>query len=250
MADCASQEMIAQATSIFPKFYNVINFTIFTSTVILTVFAVKELILRSIFHNSTRVIFFFSLFFANLHEFVHIQDQNDCHDLPDSLLKNVQWDRDLLGYASDYRKHYGASDYPLRGPIFGLSSILLKSRFSIALRYQARESLISTEAVCRITTAQFFALTFYAVAVLLMRINRDKFTFYSYANTIFWVYAIPYAAVSLPLLILLTMRITGKGRRKAINIITQTLETQDGRMKTLKDMWDRPTTSYGPYGVP
>ncbi|CAD6190108.1 unnamed protein product [Caenorhabditis auriculariae] len=151
-----------------------------------------------------------------------IRGQFDSH--PPDLLSTPRTDGGVLMF---YKKHLKVVELDNR------------IRFNINLRYQAHETLVSTLAVCTITTAQFLALAYYSGGLLFMRTHRENFSLFAYYVIVAWNYAVPYACLSLPTLIIVCVKITGKGRRRAIKVVQNTKETQEGRMKSLNEMWNR-----------
>ncbi|CAD6190107.1 unnamed protein product [Caenorhabditis auriculariae] len=327
MAECATPETMQIMTSFATNLPYAVHVIVCLATVVLSIIAVRMLLYRSIFHDSTRILFFVSLFYANLHELMQIYNevtafyrsmiyadapckilvtQESCR-LENNLIVSsiagmvfvecaLTMDRIIATYSLKKSVTMSSSSGfvlalaaiigsilvpfitfygdPYTGyvqncmlmpaqsknrantllfcyTIINIVNIALNSviiyinkrqdrgtRFKLKLRYQARETLISTLAVCTITTAQFIALAIYSGGILLMRTNQDHFTLFAYFAIIPWVYAVPYAAISLPTLIIVCVSITGKDRRRAIEVVQNTKETQEGRMKSLNEMWN------------
>ncbi|CAB3405554.1 unnamed protein product [Caenorhabditis bovis] len=113
----------------------------------------------------------------------------------------------------------------------------VRTRFFVEKRYQKRETLVSTRVVCYIAVAQFLGLITYSSLVLTLRLHQKFIPVSMYHNIVWWAYTVPFAAVSLPALLIYRIKRIGIVRRKTINQITTRFETQEEHMKHLKELW-------------
>ncbi|EFO91592.1 CRE-SRA-12 protein [Caenorhabditis remanei] len=112
-----------------------------------------------------------------------------------------------------------------------------KCRFDVQQRYLTSETLKTTQTICYLSIAQFLAMFLYSGGVLLMRKNQKNIPPIVYTNVIVWVYAPPYACVSLAPLILYSLWNLKKQRQIRIQSITVQKETQDDHMRKLQISW-------------
>ncbi|EGT40965.1 CBN-SRA-12 protein [Caenorhabditis brenneri] len=116
-------------------------------------------------------------------------------------------------------------------------SIEMKCRFNVQQRYLTSETLKTTQTICYLSIAQFLAMGLYSVGVLLMRKNQKNIPTLVYFNVIVWVYAPPYACVSLAPLILYSLWNLKKQRQIRIQSITLKKESQDDHIRKLQLSW-------------
>ncbi|CAI2332865.1 unnamed protein product [Caenorhabditis sp. 36 PRJEB53466] len=121
--------------------------------------------------------------------------------------------------------------------IFVNKKLEKSTRFYVAQRYQKREALISTRIVSYIAASQFLGLALYSTIVLTLRLHKDMIPVSIYHNIVWWAYTVPFAAVSLPALLIHRINQVGFNRKRVINRITAKVETQEEHMKSLKELW-------------
>nr|prf chemosensory receptor [Caenorhabditis elegans] len=111
-----------------------------------------------------------------------------------------------------------------------------RTRFYVTQRYQKREALISTRIISYIAASQFLGLTLYSTMVLTLRLHKSMIPISIYHNMVWWAYTVPFAAVSLPALLIYRINQVGSNRKRVINRITAKVETQEEHMKSLKEL--------------
>uniref|UniRef100_A0A8R1DMD9 Uncharacterized protein n=1 Tax=Caenorhabditis japonica TaxID=281687 RepID=A0A8R1DMD9_CAEJA len=111
------------------------------------------------------------------------------------------------------------------------------SRFHVQQRYQKREALVSTRIISYIAGSQFLGLSLYSTLVLTLRLHKPFIPVSMYHNIVWWAYTVPFAAVSLPALLICRINQVGSNRKRVINRITAKVETQEEHMKSLKQLW-------------
>ncbi|CAI2332829.1 unnamed protein product [Caenorhabditis sp. 36 PRJEB53466] len=112
-----------------------------------------------------------------------------------------------------------------------------KVRFDVQQSYHNSENLKTTIAICYLSIAQFLAMFMYSGGVLLMRKNRENIPTLVYINVIVWVYAPPYACVSLAPLILFSLWNLKRQRQSRIQSITLQKQTQEDHIRKLQQSW-------------
>ncbi|UMM19191.1 hypothetical protein L5515_014909 [Caenorhabditis briggsae] len=116
-------------------------------------------------------------------------------------------------------------------------SVESKCRFDVQQRYLNSETLKTTQTICYLSIAQFLAMFLYSGGVLFMRKNQKNIPTLIYINVIVWVYAPPYACVSLAPLILFSLWNLKKQRQIRIQSITVQKETQEDHIRKLQLSW-------------
>ncbi|KAF1765906.1 hypothetical protein GCK72_005859 [Caenorhabditis remanei] len=232
---CASEIQVEIYTSPVQLIYACFQTILFLATIIGSLLAIIELSKKTTIPDSTRVLLVGSLFFANAHELAYFS----------SPLKVFQMS--LF--------HSNSSCYPLASTLeciptttvlsMGISGNMLiqsalsvdRCRFDVQQRYLTSETLKTTQTICYLSIAQFLAMFLYSGGVLLMRKNQKNIPPIVYTNVIVWVYAPPYACVSLAPLILYSLWNLKKQRQIRIQSITVQKETQDDHMRKLQISW-------------
>ncbi|CAD6197230.1 unnamed protein product [Caenorhabditis auriculariae] len=325
--DCASPELVEALISTSQRANHVLNFVLTFATVFLTIIAIKVLVYHSIFHNTTRILLFTGLFYANLHEICKsfgrgktlnrsltygnypcriLISSYDCryetHVIVGSIAGMVltecalTLDRVIATFMPNFHSAFVNAAGVVLTVVVGILSVLipvtvlwnepyvgdvpqctqppvssferinfllqlytfinvfnlivnaaiifvnrrqeLSTRYVLAGRYRSYETLITSQAICCICISQFLALGFYSGSVLYLRLIKKEIGLSLFNRFVVWLYVVPYASVSLPLLIVLSVSMVGRHRRSVIKAITHKKETQEQHMRSLKKMWN------------
>uniref|UniRef100_A0A1I7UFF2 Serpentine receptor class gamma n=1 Tax=Caenorhabditis tropicalis TaxID=1561998 RepID=A0A1I7UFF2_9PELO len=130
---------------------------------------------------------------------------------------------DTTAFVDQYLTDYNAPSY--------------RTRYDVQFQYQRSEAMMTSKSISVLVIAQISALGIYAGGSWLFRQARDQIPVYLYNNLIIWVYAISYATVTLPMLIIFCIRYVRRRRQRTIHHITNHKESQEYRMGELKMLW-------------
>ncbi|CAI2336914.1 unnamed protein product [Caenorhabditis sp. 36 PRJEB53466] len=112
-----------------------------------------------------------------------------------------------------------------------------RTRFDVQFQYQKSEAMMTSKSISVLVIAQISALGIYAGGSWMFRMVKDQIPVYLYNNLVIWVYALSYATVSLPLLIVFCIKYVRRRRQRTIHNITTHRESQQNRMDELKALW-------------
>lgn len=112
-----------------------------------------------------------------------------------------------------------------------------RTRYDVQFQYQRSEAIMTSKSISVLVIAQITALMIYAGGSWGFRQMREQIPVSLYNNLIVWLYAISYATVSLPLLIIFCIKYVRRTRQRTIHHITNHKESQDHRMNELKALW-------------
>ncbi|EFP06646.1 CRE-SRA-14 protein [Caenorhabditis remanei] len=112
-----------------------------------------------------------------------------------------------------------------------------RTRYDVQFQYQRSEAMMTSKSISVLVIAQISALGIYAGGSWMFRQARDAIPVYLYNNLIIWVYALSYATVTLPLLIIFCIRYVRRRRQRTIHHITSHKDCQNHRMDELKALW-------------
>ncbi|KAF1764280.1 hypothetical protein GCK72_004227 [Caenorhabditis remanei] len=113
----------------------------------------------------------------------------------------------------------------------------MRTRYDVQFQYQRSEAMMTSKSISVLVIAQISALGIYAGGSWMFRQARDAIPVYLYNNLIIWVYALSYATVTLPLLIIFCIRYVRRRRQRTIHHITSHKDCQNHRMDELKALW-------------
>uniref|UniRef100_A0A8R1E2S1 Uncharacterized protein n=1 Tax=Caenorhabditis japonica TaxID=281687 RepID=A0A8R1E2S1_CAEJA len=236
-----------------------------------------------IFHESTSVLLYLSLFFAVLHEVTHVCLQIiflfwiqmmvlPFNEPGKDYLPNCQFitkqagDRANIFLLSSLlvtvinfvmnigllylnKLHFQRLDYTADFSSSSSSSVFVdqylsafnapsyRARFDVQLQYQRTEAIMTSKAISILVIAQISSLGVYSGGSWLFRQAKDQIPVHLYSNLVIWVYAISYATVTLPLIIVFCIKYVRRHRQRTIHHITSHRESQQSRMDELKMLW-------------
>ncbi|CAL2031808.1 unnamed protein product [Caenorhabditis brenneri] len=130
---------------------------------------------------------------------------------------------DSTAFLDQYITDYNAQSY--------------RTRYDVQFQYQRSEAIMTSKSISVLVIAQITALMIYAGGSWGFRQMREQIPVSLYNNLIVWLYAISYATVSLPLLIIFCIKYVRRTRQRTIHHITNHKESQDHRMNELKALW-------------
>ncbi|CAD6198734.1 unnamed protein product [Caenorhabditis auriculariae] len=237
---CATDQQMERQTSWQFRAYVYFHSLIAIATFILSIFAVRVLVYRSIFPASTRVLLFISLFYCNFHEcvfgYIEISALVRSYAYSDSPCQILFKQSECFPVNQTLMFAYAG--------VIGIQMALSldRTRFDVKLRYENRETMLTAQAVCIISLVQFFLMMGNSTSMLVLRQYRQDLPNTLYTNIVTWIYTVPYTVMCLPLFIILFTSYVGKTRRIAIKNITEIRITQDEHMGLLTNgsplSWD------------
>uniref|UniRef100_A0A8R1E2E1 Uncharacterized protein n=1 Tax=Caenorhabditis japonica TaxID=281687 RepID=A0A8R1E2E1_CAEJA len=218
-----------------------------------------------IFHESTSVLLYLSLFFAVLHEVTHVClqwsamyrsfyyandpcniffDSDDCFVTHKILLTGIggmiyihsALTLDGLDYTADFSSSSSSSVF-VDQYLSAFNAPSYRARFDVQLQYQRTEAIMTSKAISILVIAQISSLGVYSGGSWLFRQAKDQIPVHLYSNLVIWVYAISYATVTLPLIIVFCIKYVRRHRQRTIHHITSHRESQQSRMDELKMLW-------------
>ncbi|CAL2031810.1 unnamed protein product [Caenorhabditis brenneri] len=112
-----------------------------------------------------------------------------------------------------------------------------ETRFKVGARFQKREVIESTGAICFLTLSQFILMFFYSFGIFLLKTIREMITAQTFYFWIVWCYTMPIIALMLPLLLIYLIRKSRLKRALKIIGITNKKQTQEDHITEMKSMW-------------
>ncbi|KAF1764290.1 hypothetical protein GCK72_004237 [Caenorhabditis remanei] len=112
-----------------------------------------------------------------------------------------------------------------------------ETRFKVGARFQKREVIESTGAICFLTLSQFIFMFLYSFGIYTLKFIRDSIHPQTFYFWIVWCYTMPFIALMFPVLLIYLIRRTRARRALKIVGITNRKQTQDDHITEMKSMW-------------